>query len=555
MHNIFGSFQLLSAHSFSAPHHCLLGIPRGNTHWASSYNATAIANRPKEQIPTRNQNQDGISAAMIFVTNLSVNSFNVLKFVLLNLLLTPLLEIGLRRAISKKAKLDVVRGHSIRPRETELGIFGLHSSYYGHPAWRNVLLLAATIFIATELCFEFGSGATQVATLGMVKARKLERKGWGGRRHPKLAYSYEAAGVAHCMTACKLRVIRGPDIPYPYRFKCTDRVMYKQYYSVLWTGEFYCGPKQASVNVDLTLYNGRSIGRGDTKMEAFGDGADSYRKQSGIVLKETRRIASFRGRRKSRDRVFASEDFLTVCVEVSRMRRSLCAVQTLNIAHANRTTRAWDEVAFYTVNQTERALRKRTTRKRFVTEGIMARLHYERGEDNLSRPINVVSLFTIMTESSFILQKAWLIRVELAAVNTFTKVLIGTVVYERNAHVKKTEPVVVKLGERTVATCNLMFIVPIVVWLVAIVAIVCTDVGLGTYFALHAHGFKFDIGMNGVMDLLARGYTSDDGRGAAGVRKEQLRIGISQEEDWQQLGFTLKGQETVPRNTKFELRL
>lgn len=94
--------------------------------------------------------------------NIDPSIWNVLKFLILSVVATPLLELLLDHLLSTKATYDVLRGHHISMSDSRLGVFSLHSTYWGPRRNKIFLLLLGLIIIAAELLFEFSFSVTAV---------------------------------------------------------------------------------------------------------------------------------------------------------------------------------------------------------------------------------------------------------------------------------------------------------------------------------------------------------------------------------------------------------
>lgn len=93
------------------------------------------------------------------VLNLDPSTWNVLKFIILTIITTPLLEFLLQRFINTKATYDVMRGEHVQFAESNLGVLSLHSVYWGRRRNSIYLLLVASLVFASELIFEFSFSA------------------------------------------------------------------------------------------------------------------------------------------------------------------------------------------------------------------------------------------------------------------------------------------------------------------------------------------------------------------------------------------------------------
>lgn len=99
------------------------------------------------------------------VLNIAPSTWNVLKFIILTLLTTPLYEFTFHHFINRKATLDVLRGKSLRVADSRLGLFSLHATYWGPRRNRFLLPIVALPILFSELFFEFSFSitTTQVA--------------------------------------------------------------------------------------------------------------------------------------------------------------------------------------------------------------------------------------------------------------------------------------------------------------------------------------------------------------------------------------------------------
>ncbi|KAI0560403.1 hypothetical protein FGB62_113g08 [Gracilaria domingensis] len=93
----------------------------------------------------------------------SSSVFNVIKYIGISFILTPLLEYMLKVLIERIATLHVLRGRHVDPIDTGLGIFSLHSTYWGKKRNRFLLLGIGVCVIALELLLEFSFSAEMVS--------------------------------------------------------------------------------------------------------------------------------------------------------------------------------------------------------------------------------------------------------------------------------------------------------------------------------------------------------------------------------------------------------
>eukprot|EP00178_Gracilaria_changii_P004383 TRINITY_DN1693_c0_g1_i1.p1 TRINITY_DN1693_c0_g1~~TRINITY_DN1693_c0_g1_i1.p1 ORF type:complete len:501 (+),score=36.14 TRINITY_DN1693_c0_g1_i1:54-1505(+) len=97
-----------------------------------------------------------------FVLFFDPSSWNVLKFVAISIIITPLLENLLNSLIISRATLSVRRGVKLQIFDSRLGIFALHSRYAGSRFSRFWLLLCAAFILLVELLLEFSFSSTQI---------------------------------------------------------------------------------------------------------------------------------------------------------------------------------------------------------------------------------------------------------------------------------------------------------------------------------------------------------------------------------------------------------
>ncbi|PXF45415.1 hypothetical protein BWQ96_04830 [Gracilariopsis chorda] len=95
--------------------------------------------------------------------NVSPSVWNIIKYVTLSLIITPTFEFLLHRLSQQKARWDILRGRTVALSDTRLGIFSLHSTFWGRSRNRYLLLVIGTFVIAIELLFEFSFSSKLVA--------------------------------------------------------------------------------------------------------------------------------------------------------------------------------------------------------------------------------------------------------------------------------------------------------------------------------------------------------------------------------------------------------
>eukprot|EP00177_Eucheuma_denticulatum_P005135 GFKZ01009358.1.p1 GENE.GFKZ01009358.1~~GFKZ01009358.1.p1 ORF type:complete len:490 (-),score=66.99 GFKZ01009358.1:192-1661(-) len=104
------------------------------------------------------------------VLNIAPSTWNVLKFTILTLLTTPLLEFAFHHFINRKATLDVLRGKTLRVADSRLGLFSLHATYWGPQRNRFLLPLVALPILFAELFFEF---SFSIATIDVANPAQV----------------------------------------------------------------------------------------------------------------------------------------------------------------------------------------------------------------------------------------------------------------------------------------------------------------------------------------------------------------------------------------------
>lgn len=92
----------------------------------------------------------------------SPSTWNVVKYIVLALIITPLLEALFAQLVATKATYDVLLGKEVIFSDSFLGTFGLHSTYWGAKRNLSLLLLTAILVIASELLFEFSFSSMPV---------------------------------------------------------------------------------------------------------------------------------------------------------------------------------------------------------------------------------------------------------------------------------------------------------------------------------------------------------------------------------------------------------
>ncbi|KAI0559849.1 hypothetical protein FGB62_133g07 [Gracilaria domingensis] len=89
------------------------------------------------------------------ILNIDPSVWNVLKFVILTIITTPLLELVFQHLIDTKATYDVLRGKKLLLSDSQLGLFSLHATHWGATKKKYLLLFIGLPVYAAELLFEF----------------------------------------------------------------------------------------------------------------------------------------------------------------------------------------------------------------------------------------------------------------------------------------------------------------------------------------------------------------------------------------------------------------
>lgn len=88
--------------------------------------------------------------------------WNVLKYLLLAVVVTPILEILLSSVIASRATLRVRNGSNLELFDSRLGVFALHSNYSGAARNRLWLILCAAFILGAELALEYSFSSDEI---------------------------------------------------------------------------------------------------------------------------------------------------------------------------------------------------------------------------------------------------------------------------------------------------------------------------------------------------------------------------------------------------------